>query len=215
MTHGRAHLNKPSLPAGRLATDRQADTHTHSHPYWCEGLPGTNAEGAALTWLGERGVWEGMGCAMWPPQWSVGPAFSRPHLVCAGPTPPSPQCHPTRAKVERIRGACLKHCDNEKKELVEGAKSQTDGNAMVIIELRAGGVRNHEKGRLPAAPGRQREGLSPQGAQRREPERLGGSPAPATEPVSRQPGRSWPRKGGLRQTVSSSLMSQISAAWVS
>lgn len=121
---------------------------------------------------------------MWPPQWSVGPAFSRPHLVCAGPTPPSPQCHPTRAKVERIRGACLKHCDNEKKELVEGAKSQTDGNAMVIIELRAGGVRNHEKGRLPAAPGRQREGLSPQGAQRREPERLGGSPAPATESPS-------------------------------
>lgn len=75
----------------------------------------------------------------------------------------------------------LKHCDNEKKELVEGAKSQTDGNAMVIIELRTGGVRNHEKGRLPAAPGQQKEGLSPQGTQRREPEGWGGSPAPATQ----------------------------------
>lgn len=39
----------------------------------------------------------------------------------------------------------LKHCD-EKKELVEGAKSQTDGNAMVIIELRTGGVRIMRKG---------------------------------------------------------------------
>lgn len=52
---------------------------------------------------------------MWPPQWSVGPAFSRPHLVCAGPTPPSPQCHPMRAKAERIRGACLSNTVTRKK----------------------------------------------------------------------------------------------------
>lgn len=163
MTHGRAHLNEPSLPAGLLATDRQADTRTHTatHVGVRASQAPTRREQPSLGWgsVVSGRAWD---------LWSVGPAFSRPHLVCAGPTPPSLQCHPMRAKAERI----------------QGAKSQTDGNAMVIIELRTGGVRNHEKGRLPAAPGQQKEGLSPQGTQRREPEGWGGSPAPATESPS-------------------------------
>lgn len=54
---------------------------------------------------------------------------------------------------------------------------------------------NHEKWRIPEAPGQQREGPSPRGMPRREPERLGwrraenrrswgGCPAPATESSS-------------------------------
>lgn len=176
--------------------------HTHSHPRWCEGLPGTNAEGAALTWLGERGVWEGMGCAMWPPQWSVGPAFSRPHLVCAGATPPSPQCHPMRAKAERIRGACLSNTVTRKKN----SWREPSPRQMAMPWLLLSSER--------AVSGIMRKG---------DYQQLLGSRRKASVLKVRRGGNQkvgvavllQPRKGGLRQTVSSSLMSQISAAWVS
>lgn len=83
---------------------------------------------------------------LWGLQGSPGTLVLAPHngcrkellshfpIWCVGLTVPCPHCRPMGAKVGRIPGVLtIKHLTTRKKELVEGTKSQINGNAKAKV----------------------------------------------------------------------------------